>query len=284
MGLSVTHLSAHLYCSRKLYLEQVLKLREPEKAPLILGTIRHRVLEQLGKTDEQLVLSVTEKATPDSLFDQWKHVHASFLRELIVEHRDKLAPFTISPLEVYQRNLSFLMTEQSRRITAVLAFSRENRLFGRELWKGIIPKLTPEYKLVSETLGLTGIIDQVEDWKTEIVPVEFKTGSLPQTGTWPGHEIQVGAYALLLEEQFNVPVLKGIIRYLDYDTNRTIYINPFLKQRIHSLIDEVSCTLHSSQLPARVKNKNKCRSCGLKEICYDDTGLEEHRARIPAHA
>ena len=58
--ISVSMLSAYLYCKRKLFLERVLGLFEPEKEALVKGTIRHETYDRVNRIEEKIVKSITE--------------------------------------------------------------------------------------------------------------------------------------------------------------------------------------------------------------------------------
>ena len=53
--ISVTLLSAYMYCPRKIYLTKVLGLIEPPNAAMVKGSIRHNAFENLFKDEDELV-------------------------------------------------------------------------------------------------------------------------------------------------------------------------------------------------------------------------------------
>ena len=56
--LSVSSLSAYEYCKRKLFLQNVLGIYEPPKAPLVKGQIRHQTYDKINKVEESLVKDI----------------------------------------------------------------------------------------------------------------------------------------------------------------------------------------------------------------------------------
>jgi CRISPR-associated protein Cas1 len=130
-------------------------------------------------------------------------------------------------------------------------------------------------RIESEKLNLKGIIDQLEVYKQGIVPVELKTGSMPNEGVWPGHRLQIAAYALLAQEHFNQEVKEGFVLYLDHKERRHIAINPFTIEEIKDLIKKIELLLHTKKLPETVSNTNKCRQCGLKDVCQNEQLLKD---------
>ncbi|MBW2977168.1 CRISPR-associated protein Cas4, partial [Candidatus Woesearchaeota archaeon] len=113
------------------------------------------------------------------------------------------------------------------------------------------------------------------------VPIELKTGKMPKEGTWPGHRVQIAAYAMLLEEKFKTQVKEGFVYYLDAKETRHIAINPFMKAEIISLIKEVQETLKKHYIPDYCENKNKCSKCGLRQSCCNSEQLSALLSEMP---
>jgi len=65
-------------------------------------------------------------------------------------------------------------------------------------------------------------------------------------------------------------VNEGFVNYLDVNEKRHIAINPFLIEEIRSLINKVKLILGEEKVPEFTTNANKCKSCGLKQECYDN--------------
>jgi len=63
MKISVSTLSAYIYCSRKLFLQRVLALEEPPKESLVLGTLRHEIYDFINLSEERIVKSIAKKNT-----------------------------------------------------------------------------------------------------------------------------------------------------------------------------------------------------------------------------
>ena len=68
MKISVSLLSSYLYCSTKLFLEKVLLLEEPPKESIVMGSVRHETYDSINKKEEEIVTSITKKATFESGF------------------------------------------------------------------------------------------------------------------------------------------------------------------------------------------------------------------------
>ncbi len=267
--LSVTSLTAYLYCARKLYLQKVLGYEEIPKEFLVRGAIKHRVFEEMEKTEKGIICSIDSSSAYEQILDMYNKRYAQILRMVIIQSKNQLKLVSLLPMDAFKQYIVLFRLEAEVRAANLFSFIQKNKVYGEDLWEALTPKLKSEYKIASQNLYLTGKIDQVQVFPTMLLPVELKTGKAPKEGAWEDHKIQLAAYALLLEDSFKVPINSGIIRYLDDNQARSIEINPFLKDQVKELVKEVRAMLSSEKLPPLNKNENKCKSCSLKEVCHN---------------
>ena len=266
--LSVTSLTAYLYCARKLYLQKVLGYEEIPKEFLVRGSIKHRVFEVMEKSEKELICSVSEDFTQEQILDFYSKKYAQILRMVIIQSKNQLKLVKLLPMDAFKQYIMLFRLEAEMRASNLFAFIQKNKVYGEDLWEALTPKLKSEYKVASQSLYLTGKIDQVQVFPTMLLPVELKTGKAPKEGAWEDHKIQLAAYALLLEDSFKVSINSGIIRYVDDNQARNIDINPFLKDQVRDLVKKVKDMLASEKIPPFNTNENKCKNCSLKEICH----------------
>ena len=272
--LSVTMLSGYMYCPRKLYLERVLGLYEPPKEALVIGSIRHETYDLINKNEENIVKSFKEKTNIVQIREKYKNEFLKFLRIAIIHNRKRLDHFNLEPSEVFKQTFPLIMEEVENRSLNIFNFIQEYNVFGEELWEKLTPKIQSEFRISSEKLGLRGIIDQIEIYEHGFVPVELKTGKTPNEGVWPGHKIQIAAYALLLEDHHKKQIKEGFVTYLDTKQRRQIPINPFLRLEVKELIENVNNLLKSKEIPSFCNNQNKCNACGLKQDCFNEKKIK----------
>ena len=270
MKISVSLLSSYLYCSRKLFLEKVLMLEEPPKESLVMGSIRHEAYDSINKKEEEIVVSITKRTNLEDIQELYKKNYLKILRKAIANNKKRLDGVSVNMLEAYRKSFPFIMEESSLRASNIFSFIEANNIFGEELWEKLTPKIISELRIESDELKLKGIIDQVHVYGNEYLPFELKTGRTPDNGVWPSHRIQIAAYSLLLQEKFSKQVKEGFVVYLDTKEKRHIAINPFMKQEVKQIVDEVIALLESKELPDFCNNENKCRKCGLKQTCYNE--------------
>ena len=273
--LSVTDLCSYLYCSRKLYLRKVLRLYEPIKEVTFKGSFRHELHDLASKADEELVKSIKKKLSLDEIKELYLLKYKEILRKVILNNKGLLNKFNLNEKDVFARNIPVIEEEAGFRAINVHKTIIDFNVVGDGLWEKLTPKIISELRIEDLKLGLKGIIDQIYQYEAGLVPIELKTGKAPREGVWPGHKIQIAAYALLLEGKFNQGIKEGFVHYLDAEQKRHIPINAFLRLEVKDMIKKVNSLINSLELPDFCGNDNKCRVCGLKENCYNVKELEK---------
>ncbi len=270
MKISVSMLSSYLYCPRKLFLQYVLAVEEPPKESLVLGSLRHEIYDFVNQTEEKIVTSITKKIQYSELLLLYKKFYSEALRARIIKNKARIKEVNLDIVDVFKRTWPLILNEAEIRAKNIFGFIQKYNIYGKELWKKLTPKIISELKVGSDELQLKGIIDRIEVYEKGYVPVELKTGKMPQEGVWPGHRIQIIAYSMLLEEKFKTSVKEGFVNYLDAKETRHIAINPFMREEIINLVKEVQDLLNKQEPPNYCENKNKCAKCGLRETCYNE--------------
>lgn len=270
--LPVTALTTYMFCPRKLYLGQVLGLKEEPSPAAALGILRHRAHDILAENEEALVtnLAVT---TPEAILEAYRTAAHSAVHAALERSKGFLFKMQLR-VDVAEARLTTVVTRLAEfRARQVTPFA-EAGLKGRALWEAITPKLRPEFSVSSKKLGVRGKVDLVEVYPTTLRPVELKSGPVPHRGVWHEQRIQVAAYALLLEERFGTPVTRGAVRYLESGEQREVPVNPFLKQEVIQLLDRITKTLKTPAVPPQITNLKKCAACGLRDPCYRMAGYK----------
>ena len=148
--------------------------------------------------------------------------------------------------------------------------------------------------LSSEALGITGVLDQVEERDGERYPVETKHGSAPrdadgQATSWDNDAVQLCAQALLLEEQAGTPVPRGFQFYAGSRERVAVEFTPALRTQTHgaiALCRELSAAdAPPPPLPAELRHR--CFGCSLAPVCLPEEtlyqiGTPDPTADVPA--
>lgn len=133
--------------------------------------------------------------------------------------------------------------------------------------------------LESEEWGIRGKVDFVRYRDGRLVAYEHKIGRSDGERAWRSDVLQVVAYAVLLREHFERPVLEGRVRY--HASNKTVRVAVdeaalALLRRAIARARELSATV---ERPAVAENENLCAKCALAPVCLPE---EERAAAVAA--
>src|SRR5487761_1958936 len=126
-------------------------------------------------------------------------------------------------------------------------------------------------RLESETLGIVGVMDLVEGGPDGAQIVDYKKGSARRTseGEREAREpeaIQVGAYALLLQEH-GVKVSGAVIYYAAEKQRVPVAIDEELLSKTRQAISDAKRMASSGSCPPPLKNDARCLGCSAYPIC-----------------
>lgn len=267
MLISVTLLCSYLYCKRKLYIEQVLGIKEIPKEVTVKGSIRHNVLDWINKQEKSLVLSVNENNI-NEIPNKYINFYSKNLTNSIKMNKSVLDSLNIKMIDAYKEIWPFFKDDATTRSNYLLNFVNKHKMFGQQLWEQLTPKILTEVYIRSDKLELKGKIDRIEIHENKQIPVEIKSGNAPREGVWESHLIQIAAYMMLMQEKYGNKVGVGKVHYLKNLEDREIKMNPALFDDVVKLKNKVKELLSSKQIPDFCGNENKCESCGLKKECF----------------
>lgn len=131
----------------------------------------------------------------------------------------------------------------------------------------------------SPSLGITGICDVVEfiqnstgvflpkyNEKYQVVPVEYKRGKEKFDLS---DEMQLTAQALCLEEMLVTKIPLGYLFYFETRKRVAIPIDSKKRQFLETTLQEMHHYWKEGYTP-KVKQKEKCERCSLKNICLPE--------------
>jgi CRISPR-associated protein Cas4 len=266
--ISVTDISSYMYCQRKFYLNKVLNIKEPVKEVMVKGSIKHHSHDLANKNEKEIILNIDE-IDKEIIEKIYKKYYSVFLREAIKKYKKDIDSFGINSVELFSEMWEDFEKDAQQRASQVFDFASFSNFTGEKLWEHFYPKIESELWIESQELQLRGIIDRIEMYPNKKVPVELKTGKAPSSGVWPGHQIQIGAYIMLMQEKFSdLKINEGFIHYTQENKKNSIILNPFLKQKIITLAKEVEEMMKSDKIPQICKSEGKCNCCGIKNTCY----------------
>ena len=151
--------------------------------------------------------------------------------------------------------------------------------------------------LSSERLGLTGVLDVIEEKDGASYPVETKHGSAPRDDdgrptTWDNDAVQLCGQALLMEEAFGARVERGFQFYAGTRERVEVRFTDELRAKTHAAID--GCwrlsALDAPPDPLPAELRHRCFGCSLAPVCLPEetlyqiglpTAVEETAATTP---
>lgn len=143
--------------------------------------------------------------------------------------------------------------------------------------------------LSSEALGITGVLDQIEEKGDELYPVETKHGGAPRDDsgratTWDNDAVQLCAQAMLLEESSGKPVARGYQFYAGTRERVEVRFDEPLREKTRQAIhlcQELSAR-DAPPEPLPPELRHRCFGCSLATVCLPEETL--FQIGLPAKA
>jgi len=126
--------------------------------------------------------------------------------------------------------------------------------------------------LQSERLGLTARIDlaiatpSLTAPGAEAIVVEYKD-SEQKAGMH--FKLQLAAYALLLEEAWNIPVKRGFIYSIPQRSAEVVMITPLLRKKVVQTVSQIRQMVERQAMPEPTKAQGRCATCEFRRFCND---------------
>ena len=126
----------------------------------------------------------------------------------------------------------------------------------------------PERPLRSRRYGLVGrpdyLVETRERGKRFVVPVEVKSRRRPAQ-PYASHVLQLAAYCLLIEDNFDAAPPYGLLRYAD--ATLQIPYTDELRRRVLDSADEIRRARRASDVGRSHGEAARCRACGYRAAC-----------------
>jgi CRISPR-associated exonuclease Cas4 len=126
--------------------------------------------------------------------------------------------------------------------------------------------------LRSARLGLRGRLDLAiaapdrTSAGAEAIVVEYKDSERP---AGPHFKLQLAAYALLLEEAWELPVRRGFFYAIPLRRAEAIAITPALRRKVVETVTAMRALVAGERMPAAPESRRPCVSCEFRRFCND---------------
>lgn len=126
----------------------------------------------------------------------------------------------------------------------------------------------------STALGLCGEVDLLRKIDGALVPYELKRGrSAGRKGAseaWQTDRLQVGAYALLAEEQFGQPVNEARVHYLATHATARVVVDDALRGEVRRSLARARELMDTPYRPPVSRDPARCARCSLAPACLPE--------------
>lgn len=143
--------------------------------------------------------------------------------------------------------------------------------------------------LSSEALGITGVLDVIEEKNGEQYPVETKHGSAPHDDdgkptVWDNDAVQLCAQALLLEESTGKPVPRGFQFHVGSRERVPLEFTESLRQKTRDAIARCRelAVRDTPPEPLPPELRHQCFGCSLAPVCLPEETLYQLGHPAPA--
>ena len=131
--------------------------------------------------------------------------------------------------------------------------------------------------LSSEALGITGVLDVIEEKNGEQYPVETKHGKAPydddgKPTVWDNDAVQLCAQAMLMEEAFGRPVPRGYQFHAGSRERVAVEFTDALRQKTREAITRCRelQVLDAPPEPLPAELRHRCFGCSLAPVCLPE--------------
>jgi CRISPR-associated exonuclease Cas4 len=121
-----------------------------------------------------------------------------------------------------------------------------------------------EKPLFYQALGLTGKPDYLIQQNGQIIPVEVKTGRVPEA-PYDSHIYQLASYCLLVEKTYGKRPPYGIIHYNNRDF--AVDYTQELESKLLDILADMKRDDHKGEVARSHDQASRCVRCGYRKVC-----------------
>ncbi|MDD5111490.1 MAG: CRISPR-associated protein Cas4 [Candidatus Altiarchaeota archaeon] len=257
MKVTVSMIREHEFCPRSVYLRNVLKIIPVPTEMQSRWLAGHAIRRELSLRGHRLLDSAHDS---ESAMSALQEELSSIVSDLPFIYRGRLpADILDGVLPDLESELEPELSLMARRLVSLV------RVHGLERAREISTPRKVAFRISSEDVGLTGVVDKV---MSSLFPVVVKTGRAGG-GVWEADRLQLCAYGMLVEESYGECVREGAAEYARVQEMRPVVFTEQLRRKVFEFRDAVREIL-SGFVPDVCPHGNgkKCASCVLNEECY----------------
>ncbi len=259
---SVSDINGWLYCPRKIYLNKVCKLPTIQNRNMVIGRLKHNILESFSKQEEKFISKIDKDYDKVDLAFMFEDFLKSIATIIFIENDGVIKKFMIDSDDIMKKVFRDFSEDIRLRIQSIKE-KTSSGIFGKDIWTSLDLIYISEMKVESESIGLRGRVDRVLISKKDgsVIPFELKSR---EDKIFHSDEIQLTAYAMLLEEKYSRKISAGIVEV--GNNKKEVPITDENKNEVLQLVDKIR-NIEDNPAPPILSNFNKCRYCEFQEEC-----------------
>lgn len=263
--MNISTIKTHMYCPMKLYIQNHVDINENTDYQLAIEIkklkidIQDLIQKNMRKIRKEMNLPEIENILSENI-NSYIESTINSIRSMDLKI-DKSQIDEIIDDTYFNIKITALKTKQSMTIMDKHAFAIIDMFFPNSMYS---------YLLKDSRLELIGVCDKIEIIDGKYYPVTIKSSNPPLKGVWDQDAIELVAYAILLEEEFDTEVFVGFVDYEKIGDRRPVVMDVNLRKALFEVIREVKEITDNKKLPNVRKNSKKCDKCEYRDICLND--------------
>ena len=103
--INVSEINAWLYCPRKVFITKVLKIFQPPNRAMIIGKIKHNILETFSKREEAFISSIEKDYEKIDLLFMYEDFLRNIANIVFIENMEMIDRFMIDKEDIMKKVL-----------------------------------------------------------------------------------------------------------------------------------------------------------------------------------
>ena len=260
--LTISSIKTHMYCPMKLYIQNHIDLEENTDFQLSIEIkklkidIQDLIQKNMRKIKKEMSLIEIESILSENI-DSYIESTTKAIESMDLDIQQEQITEIIND-SYFNIKITALKIKQAMTIMNKNAFAIIDMFFPNSMYS---------YLLKDPQLQLIGMCDKIEIIDGTYYPISIKGSSPPVKGVWDQDAIELVAYAILLEEEFDTEVYVGFVDYEKIGDRRPVVMDVNLRKALFEVIREVKEITENKKVPNIRKNPRKCEKCEYINIC-----------------
>ena len=263
--INISSIKTRMYCPMNLYIQNHVDLEENNNFQLSIEIkmlkidIKDLMQKNMRKLKKDMPLTEIENTIGENI-DAYIKSSAKSIKSMDLGLEEEDIDEIIKDAN-FDVKISSLKSKQAMEIIEKDGFAIADMFF---------PNCLYSYLLKDSQLELIGMCDKIEIIDGKYYPVSIKNSNPPLKGVWDQDAIELVAYAILIEEEFDTEVFVGFVDCEKIGERRPVVMDVNLRKGLFEVIKEVKEIIDNKKMPNVKKNNKKCRNCEYAEICFKD--------------